>query len=313
MNDIYWNDSLIVEFLLPFSIFSFVALTHEVFPPHSLIGTVGTSVPTVLSLWIFLQVIEMFCMYKEIRAVVFRMLNFERLCFVINTFVTSYESHIQRCTNGDTARIREWIGTDFPTPEYMSDKEKIFLPPEHLSRRAIAFGSLSRAKLSPYELKQLLEIFQSEKFILVVGEDVKNKRHRWWNSIRASRLVSGTQIRHSLQAAAMENCHIVLHAEATNADIVKGVLSLFVLRRKLANNLPFIESAKSQDSAKKQRDLVRSRRSCDCMALIEEAKKEADSLYPLFLSVSESKGWAQPAKFMFGRVTMRADWPLKDA
>lgn len=254
----------------------------------------------------------MICMYKEIRSVVFRMLNFERLCFVIDKFVSSYEANIQNCTNGDTLPLQQLIATDFPTPEYMSDIEKIFLPPEHLSRRAIAFGSLSRAKLSPDELKQLLEIFQSEKFILVVGEDVKNKRHRLWNRIRQwNKFVPGTPLpMYDVHAVAKENCHIVLHSEATNADIVKGVLSLFILRRKLANNLPSGNETNSPDHLRQIAHAVRRRRSRDCMNLIAESKIEADKLYPLFLSVSEINGWAQPAKFMFGRVTMRAQWPI---
>jgi len=276
------------------------------------IGTVGTSIPTVLTVWIFLQIIEMICMYKEIRSVVFRMLNFERLCSVVDIFLSSYESHLsQDSVNGDILPIQQLVAADIPTPEYMSDIEKIFLPPAHLSRRAIAFGSLSRAKLSPEELRQLLQIFHSEKFILVVGEDVKNKRHRLWNRIRRwNKVIPVSFPGHDVIAFAKENCHIVLHSEATNADIVKGVLSLFILRRKLADNLPIVSKGTSSVTRMSLERAVRSRRSCDCMDLILNSKMEADTLFPILLSVIELRGWAQPAKFMFGRVTMRAQWPL---
>ena len=37
---------------------------------------------------------------------------------------------------------------------------------------------------------------------------------------------------------------------------------------------------------------------------------EADRMFPSFLKSMQVAGWSPPARFMFGRVTMRAEWPL---
>lgn len=117
---------------------------------------VGVSVRSVLSVWILLQILEIFCMYHEIRSVEFRMLNFERMWSVTDNFVSAvYENGINTKTGNVTA---DALMSGIPTPGDVARSEKIFLPPEHLARRAIAFGSLGRAKLSPEELGELTKI-----------------------------------------------------------------------------------------------------------------------------------------------------------
>jgi hypothetical protein len=65
-----------------------------------------------------------------------------------------------------------------PTPQQVADWERIFFPPAHLSRRAIAYhGSLGRTKLSPAELQHLLgDVFAKQRFMLVVGPNLKKKK-----------------------------------------------------------------------------------------------------------------------------------------
>jgi hypothetical protein len=60
------------------------------------------------------------------------------------------------------------------TLEHMARIERIFLPPRYLDRRPTAFGSLGRTKLSPQELEHLVQIFAKERFLLVVGANLKN-------------------------------------------------------------------------------------------------------------------------------------------
>jgi len=225
---------------------------------------VGMSVKSVLSVYLILQAIELFCLYHEIRAVEFRVLNFERLVQLVVAFTDD---------------------EPLPTPQEMAKTEKIFLPPKHLKRRAIAFGSMGRAKMNPNELSELLGIFQKERFLLVVGPNVKNSNRR--------RLFLSSQ----MYPPPEEQCHIVLHTDATNIDIVKSTLALSLLRKALA-------SPDYQDM-----DL----RSSDCMELVENCYLEADRMFPSFLKSMQVAGWAPPARFMFGRVTMRAEWPLQIA
>lgn len=251
----------------------------------SLSRAVGVSVQSVLTIWILLQCAEIFCMYHEIRSVVFRMLNFERMYHVIDKFVSSAADYgLERAV--------------IPTPEEEAKSEKIFLPPCHLARRAIAFGSLGRAKLEPDELSELMQIFSKEKFLLVVGENQKSGG-------RIPNILRGKGYGKNLKKAQLDaqaNCHIVLHADATNADIVKSTLALSFLRRSLA------ESVYTNGDGEVILPLLRSK---DCMEMIAEARDKTNIAFPKFLKVLSTAGWAPPARYMFGRVTMRAEWPLQ--
>jgi hypothetical protein len=236
---------------------------------------VGMSVKNVLGVYIALQITEIACMYQEIRAVEFRVLNFERLVKLVNAFVSSPEE--------------QYGQVPLPTPQEMARKEQIFLPPKHLARRAIAFGSLGRAKLSPDELRQLLDIFQNERFLLIVGEDVKNQRRKAWN--RIFRRAPSPE----------DHCHIVLHKEANNVDITKSTLALCLLRKAL----------KEHYAERLHDDGHEPLRTRDCIDMIYHVQREADRCFPTFLKTMSRYGWASPARFMFGRVTRRAEWELK--
>lgn len=246
---------------------------------------IGTSVRNVLTVWITLQIIEVTCVYKEIRAVVFRMLNFERLSAVVDRFLSTVmdENGDGMVGNGSVSSI----AANIPTPDMIAKGERIFLPPHHLARRAITFGSFGRSKLSPKELEALISIFDEERFMLIVGEDIKNKRRRW----------SGQRV----HSEASDHCHIVLHEDATNADIVKSTLALAILRRNLAG---LTENLTGDD--------ILSLRSSDCLSLIKTSRDQADVLFVQFLKVLSVRGWATPARFMFGRVSMRAGWPIRN-
>ena len=229
---------------------------------------VGTSYKSVLMAYVGLQVLEIFCMYHEIRSVQFRVLNFDRMVRVLRDFVSGTSSGI----NGDVRSI--------PTPQEMAETERIFLPPKRLSRRSLAFGSLGRAKLTPAELTEVMQIFQKERFMLIVGANTKHPA-----GSRRRRQPASEQIQ--------ENCHIVLHADATNADIVKSTLALTILRQKLVtSNTPLTA------------------RSSDCWEMIRESRQEADRRFPKLLKEMSNQSWASPARFMFGTVHMRATWPL---
>jgi len=239
-------------------------------------SAVGMQVKNVVGVYSLLQIIEIFCLHRMINAVEFRVLNFERLLQLVQTFVVS---------SSNTTTTKEEV--QMPTPTEMAKTERIFLPPERLGRRQIAFGSLSRARLSPSEVDTLLTMFQSERFMLVVGENIKKKKRRQYR-------------RKQQQEAAMigieENCHIVLHVDATNMDIVKATLALTILRQSM--------------SQKQKKEKNSSLRSSDCWEEIRTAHSQCQTWFPFLLQKMSEKGWAHPARFMLGRVTMRAEWPI---
>lgn len=253
----------------------------------SLSRAVGTSVRSVLAAYVGLQILEVICMYRQMRSVQYRVLNFERMVEVIGAFVESSVSSVSE--NGVHKNANATLS--IPTPQEIAITERIFLPPRHLARRSEAFGSLGRAKLSPTELNDLLKVFERERFILVVGANVKNP-HEWKRRLQR---MTGLETRlHAPTTALKENCHIVLHSQATQVDIVKSTLAITLLRRKLA--------ASNLDPA--------AVRSSDCMDLIEASCAEADQTFTPLLRQMSKQGWESPARFMFGRVHMRAEWPL---
>jgi hypothetical protein len=241
---------------------------------------VGTSVKRILGAYVVLQVLEIFCMYHEIASVEFRVLNFERLTSVIGDFIRGGSSSSTTSTTPAENNINK-KGSSISTPKEMAKRERLFWPPQHLARRALAFGSLGRAKLRPQELAQLLKIFKTERFLLVVGENSKYP----------------TRDARSKEEEIQESCHIVLHEDATNTDIVKSTLALMILRQEL------LRAWKENPS----RDISRT---THCLDLIELSKKQAETKFSSLLREMTAQKWASPSRFMFGRVHMRAHWPL---
>ena len=115
-----------------------------------------------------------------------------------------------------------------------------------------------------------------------------------------------------MKKEAQENCHIVLHVDANNGDIVKSTLALSILRRKMSESLPTLEELETMSANGADiEEFVRSygsRRSRDCMDLVDESQQLSEQLFGTFLKVLSVKKWATPARFMFGRVHLRAEW-----
>ena len=115
-------------------------------------------------------------MYYEMRSIVYKTFNFERMYTVLGKLLQEEGDDGMNGNDAKTGGKYKFTG-HIPTPEEIAAKEKIFLPPDHLARRAIAFGSPGRSVLDPDELDMLVnDVFRGEKYFLVVGEDVKNQR-----------------------------------------------------------------------------------------------------------------------------------------
>mmetsp|Transcript_18927 Transcript_18927/g.39870 ORF Transcript_18927/g.39870 Transcript_18927/m.39870 type:complete len:694 (-) Transcript_18927:53-2134(-) len=274
---------------------------------------VGVSVQNVFAVWVVLQIMEIFCMYHEMRSVVYKTFNFERMYTVLGKLLLEEENNAEDINEEGTVNGNQkykFTG-HIPTPEQIAAKEKIFLPPDHLARRAIAFGSPGRSALDPEELDMLInDVFRGEKYFLVVGQDVKNQRglsarvRQWMRRRRDFGGDTGNANEDGKHGIDMgidpqEQCHIVLHADANNLDILKSALALVILRKKLVQ--------KTRDSNLSNDDL----RSRDCMDVLREARAEACEIFPHFLRELTKQGWRPPLRSMLGRVSARADWKIQ--
>ncbi len=254
-------------------------------------------------------------MYHEMRSVVYKTFNFERMYTVLEDILldnSNNSKHSNDNLKGATQKQQQHqpiFTQPIPTPEQIASKEKIFLPPDHLARRAIAFGSPGRTVLDPNELQMLInDIFRGEKYFLVVGQDVKNARGlsarvRQWRRQRKYLRKDGKVPDIDLQ----EHCHIVLHAEANNLDILKSALALVILRRKLVNASDEFVSDGMETAA----DVERRIRSRDCEVILRETRREVDQIFPQLLRELIKKGWQPPLRSMLGRVSVRAEWPIQ--
>ena len=264
----------------------------------SLSKLIGTSIKSVLSTYFILQVLEIFCLYRQIRGIEYKVMNFERIAKVIESFCEGVENEDYRSENSINGSLKKSNFTAIvPTPGGLARKERIFLPPNHLRRRALAFGSLGRTKLNPEELSKLMELFANEKYMLIVGENTKNPHNRkgfFKKSSEAERIQQG--------------CHIVLHEEASNLDVIKSSLALLTLRRKLlaASNI----DPNNTDEKDSDPTTVKLQRTSDCWDMLEEVRLSTDLLFPLLLRQLSLSGWSPPSRSMFGRVSRRASWPL---
>ena len=246
---------------------------------------IGVSVQNVLTVWSVLQLMEIFCMYHEIRSIVYQTLNFERMYTVLGRLLSVND---ESGVNGESCCCDR-----IPTPDQIAAEEKVFLPPDHLGRKEIAFGSAGRSVLSPGELDVLIhDVFRGERFFLAVGADEKNKRGLsalFRQVLRQRKGLSGLD--------PQEQCHIVLHAEADNLDILKSCLALCVLRQRLV--------AKSDGG-----DNFENIRTMDCIADLRYAKANSDVIFPQLLDQLTRQGWRPPLRSMLGRVSARAEWAI---
>ena len=225
-------------------------------------AVVGTSIRAILAVYVVLQTIEICCVYKQLRAVQYRVFNFERMIMVLEDFCRGYS-----LAGIDGEHNSRSVAAFIQTPQEMARQERMFLPPKHLARRHIAFGSLGRSKLTPEELDHLLRIFAGERFLLAVGENAKypQYRNRWQRMLRWRR---------DRETSLQENCHIVLHAQATNVDIVKSTLALTVLRQKLITLSTTVDPATI--------------RSSDCYDLMKASLREMNQMMgPLLRQMSK--------------------------
>jgi len=247
-------------------------------------------------------------MYHEMRSVVYKTFNFERMHTVLGKLLLdgNEENGVNNSAESSSLVDQKYKFTGhIPTPEQIALTEKIFLPPDHLARRAIAFGSPGRTLLDPDELDMLInDVFRGEMFFLVVGQDVKNQRGL---SARVRQWMGKRKLRGDKWIDPQEQCHIVLHADANNLDILKSALALVILRKKL------VKKVSGENHSLKPVDIDPSLalRSKDCMNELREACTEAGEIFPRFLRELTKQGWRPPLRSMLGRVSARAEWAIQ--
>ncbi len=73
-------------------------------------------------------------MYHEMRSVVYKTFNFERMHTVLGKLLLNGNEG----SEVDVAENYKFTGHNIPTPEQIAATEKIFLPPDHLATRHLS-------------------------------------------------------------------------------------------------------------------------------------------------------------------------------
>ena len=134
--------------------------------------------------------------------------------------------------------------------------------------------------MNPSELRQLRHIFRGEKYIIVIGKNLKKKLLSFKGPSKKA-----------------DVCHIVLHEDATNEDIVKSTFNLAILRQILDERIQKIEE---------WNDNIRTE---DCYDVLELSKIECDTRYKDYKEkLGNGNDWQ--TEFLFGRCSKRSVWPL---
>lgn len=282
-------------------------------------------------------------MYHEMRAIVYKTFNFERMYSLLGKLLLEEEedgvNEINKADAQDRSNMTDTTNKSYtdqttvrdqtykftghiPTPAQIAMKEKVFLPPDHLARRTIAFGSPGRSVLDPDELDMLInDVFRGEKYFLMVGEDVKNQRglsarvRQWMRWTRRRKNEDGG-LHNNMDMMGIdpqEQCHIVLHADANNLDILKSALALVILRKKLVKKMKEegLQHEHSSNNPNNDNGDTPALRARDCVDVLREASLEANEIFPQLLRELTKQGWRPPLRSMLGRVSARAEWPIQ--
>eukprot|EP00640_Fibrocapsa_japonica_P005220 CAMPEP_0113949764 /NCGR_PEP_ID=MMETSP1339-20121228/77399_1 /TAXON_ID=94617 /ORGANISM="Fibrocapsa japonica" /LENGTH=213 /DNA_ID=CAMNT_0000957351 /DNA_START=60 /DNA_END=698 /DNA_ORIENTATION=- /assembly_acc=CAM_ASM_000762 len=116
---------------------------------------IGTSRLGLGLAYLILSGVDIFAIYKEIQAVVFRVMNHERAVLLAQSYVMS---------SGDPLHQ-----TVLPSPQEVASVEHIFLPPK--VKISDSFVTVPETCHNPSQLRTLAEIFKDDNYLLCMKRD----------------------------------------------------------------------------------------------------------------------------------------------
>eukprot|EP00871_Galdieria_phlegrea_P000293 jgi/Galph1/1264/GphlegSOOS_G5967.1 len=258
---------------------------------------IGTSRPNVLTAYSILSVLDIYAIYKELRAVQFRTLNYERSGMIVDYFIS--KGHV-------------------PSPSVVSQRENIFLKPRHDIRPM--FATLSEAISCPEELNSLVRTFKGEQFIvtqsmdgryrIVLREHAKNndilralltlgflKQELYKESAMRKRKPLGFKLFPFLSSFEDTDCWWS-SSSSTERHHSEDWTPCQLKNRKKKQQIASLITTNSVDT--KQRMIER-------MDAITSAYKQSKQYYMLFIQQLQQEGWSVE-RLLYGPVKRRAVW-----
>ena len=222
-----------------------------------------------------MSALDIFCIHKEIRSVIFNSLNYERTGLAL-------DSIFRGGVGGGGAAI---------TPNEVAEKEELMMPYLISERTFATWISLSPHVL-PKHLETAFSLFAEEKFCIVLHLEGRGKRLR---------LVPQVLLRKEASASDIFRALVVVHRALF--DFSSSSLSSSSSSSSAASRPPLSEEDKSVDAGAGEEAATAS----FLDGLVREAQKYEKRESELLLASMAKAGW-DTTKFTYGAVSDRVQW-----
>lgn len=241
-------------------------------------------------IFIALSVIDLFCIFNEIKSVVFLSLNFETTGIVLKELFNKgiKGPFINAVKSGSNHDKKDGVVI---SPNYVAAKEQIFLPTVYGER---LFKVWSSQTLSPASLQKFVAIFKPEDKILVTMEAELISSPL--KILYRKSFLSGCSYftTHTNAIICLKPC-VLLHTSANHFDVFRAL----VILHKAVHDFGISQSSNRGGDAVITDD--------DLVELVSRAKDYEKENLKNIINALRSAGWDM-SKFMYGSINSRVEW-----
>ncbi len=273
---------------------------------------IGTSRTNIASIFLILSTLDIFCIFNEIKSVVFYSLNYERVGIVIRHLLSNYEklanyndslSTEQRVGSianpGSVAFATKQNPTSIAlTPSQVSEIEKIFLPSKFGEE---IFCLFSKHPLTPSVIfkyiNQLTHRESDDKLIITL--------HASSNSSHIDRILANTGIDATSLVCRINGSpimfkpSILLHKDASPFDVFRGLIIVHKILFEVEKLAVSSDEARSIDLDDET-----------LINIVNNGYKFEKENLRLIVNNLRVSGWDM-SKFMFGNIRRRVEWEIQ--
>lgn len=271
---------------------------------------IGTSRTNIASIFLVLSSLDIYCIFNEIKSVVFYSLNYERVGIVVRHLLSNYEKLVN--SNDNTPSSQSSVGTASTTesvafatkqnpstialtPSEVSAIEKIFLPSKFGEEIFCLFSQhpLTPSVIFKY-INQLTYRDSDDKLIITL---YASSNSSYIDRVLADTGIDATSlVCHNNGSPLLFKPSILLHKDATPFDVFRALVivhKVLVDVEKLAssnNNISFNEET--------------------LINIVNNGYKFEKENLRIIVNSLRTSGWDM-SKFMFGNIRRRVEWEIQ--
>ena len=275
---------------------------------------IGTSRTNIASIFLILSTLDIFCIFNEIKSVVFYSFNYERVGIVIRHLLSNYEKlvsgndspsneesvgSVPSSSTGSVAFATKQNPTSIAlTPSQVSAIEKIFLPSKFGEE---IFCLLSKHPLPPSVIfkyiNQLTHREGDDKLIITLRASSDSS---YIDRILANTGIDATSLVCYINGSPIIfKPSILLHKDASPFDVFRG---LIIVHKILVDVEKLTASSDGSHSIKFDDDTL--------INIVNNGYKFEKENLRLIVNNLRASGWDM-SKFMFGNIRRRVEWEIQ--